>query len=271
MWGLTRLVAIRRGSCFLAGAARPLIAAAPILGRFDGARGAKTTTGIVGVDVVPNAREVLISLYETTIKACEMYEPHGYNQAVIRLSKHRLKICQDAKDVHDLEKKMGLNIIAEELIEQAEDELGLVKQMNEVIKPWESDPEDKEFDDTYYPPFGTRPFEDEAMWQIMYYKQLPLHEQRQFDHPKHLAQLEQRWRVAAEVANVKWPKPEEVRGRAEGGSAADRRIGSPFWPIPMEEAEPPKDLIVNYSSDWIGRRSKFADKDVTGEMSGTSS
>lgn len=35
----------------------------------------KKTTGLVGLDVVPNAREVLIELYEQTLKAVQVRLP----------------------------------------------------------------------------------------------------------------------------------------------------------------------------------------------------
>eukprot|EP00457_Paulinella_chromatophora_P011087 gb/GEZN01011212.1/.p1 GENE.gb/GEZN01011212.1/~~gb/GEZN01011212.1/.p1 ORF type:complete len:263 (-),score=39.46 gb/GEZN01011212.1/:389-1135(-) len=248
MFGLTRLAT--RGTCVMA-KTTPNIGLSSLIGM----RGVKTTTRITGVDVVPNAKEVLISLYETTIKAAQMYEPHGYNQAVISLAEHRMKICKEAVDVEELEKKMGFHCQAEELIEVAEDELDLLHHMNETIKPWDADPRHKEWEEMYYPEFGTRPFEDEAQYQIMeqYYKQLPLAEQRQFDAPRHMKELERRWRYAAEMDKRAWPKEDEVAGLAEGGRPDDRRLGSPFWPSPMETRVQPDDLIGPFDVPCGGR------------------
>ncbi|KAI3904100.1 hypothetical protein MKW92_042030 [Papaver armeniacum] len=65
---------------------------------------AKETTGIVGLDVVPNAREV---------KAVES----------------RLRVCEEEEDWEQIEKKL------EELIEEAQDELTLISKMIEW-DPW---------------------------------------------------------------------------------------------------------------------------------------
>ncbi|RWR81483.1 ETC complex I subunit [Cinnamomum micranthum f. kanehirae] len=52
----------------------------------------KETTGIVGLDVVPNAREVLISLYTKTLNEIKAVpEDEGYRKAVESFTKHRLQ------------------------------------------------------------------------------------------------------------------------------------------------------------------------------------
>jgi hypothetical protein len=53
----------------------------------------KETTGIVGLDVVPNAREALITLYQQTLKAVEpIPESAQYRKSVEALTHHRLKV-----------------------------------------------------------------------------------------------------------------------------------------------------------------------------------
>ncbi|KAK9136662.1 hypothetical protein Sjap_007256 [Stephania japonica] len=59
----------------------------------------KETTGIIGLDVVLNAREVLISLYTKTfheIKA--VLEDEGYKKADESSMRHRLKVCEEEED-----------------------------------------------------------------------------------------------------------------------------------------------------------------------------
>lgn len=89
----------------------------------------KETTGIVGLDVVPNAREVLIGLYSKTLKEIKAVpEDEGYRKAVESFTRHRLKVCQEENDWEVIEKRLGCGQV-EELIEEAEDELKLIDKM----------------------------------------------------------------------------------------------------------------------------------------------
>ncbi|KAI6696383.1 hypothetical protein NL676_016502 [Syzygium grande] len=83
----------------------------------------KQTTGIVGLDVVPNAREVLIELYGKTLKDIQA-----------SFTRHRLKVCQEEEDWETIEKRLGCGQV-EELIEEARDELTLISKMIEW-DPW---------------------------------------------------------------------------------------------------------------------------------------
>lgn len=95
----------------------------------------KETTGIVGLDVVPNAREVLISLYNKTLKEIEAVpQDEGYRKAVESFTRHRLKVCQEEEDWETIEKRLGCGQV-EELIEEAQDELKLISKMIEW-NPW---------------------------------------------------------------------------------------------------------------------------------------
>ncbi|XP_068642612.1 probable NADH dehydrogenase [ubiquinone] 1 alpha subcomplex subunit 5, mitochondrial [Aristolochia californica] len=95
----------------------------------------KETTGIAGLDVVPNAREVLISLYTKTMKEIEAVPPdEGYRKAVESFTKHRLKVCEEEEDWEQIEKRIGCGQV-EELIEEAQDELKLIAKMIEW-DPW---------------------------------------------------------------------------------------------------------------------------------------
>ncbi|KAL8095842.1 hypothetical protein AgCh_036997 [Apium graveolens] len=89
----------------------------------------KDTTGIVGLDVVPNARQVLIGLYSKTLKEIQAVpEDEGYRKAVESFTRHRLKVCQEENDWEVIEKRLGCGQV-EELIEEAEDELKLIDKM----------------------------------------------------------------------------------------------------------------------------------------------
>jgi NADH dehydrogenase (ubiquinone) 1 alpha subcomplex subunit 5 len=93
------------------------------------ARAVKETTGIVGLEVVPNAREVLMGLYTRTLKEIEAVpKDEGYRKAVESFTKHRLQICQEEDDWKRIEDKIGCGQV-EELIEEAQDELKLINKM----------------------------------------------------------------------------------------------------------------------------------------------
>ncbi|KAF9618022.1 hypothetical protein IFM89_039419 [Coptis chinensis] len=95
----------------------------------------KETTGIVGLDVVPNAREQLISLYSKTLNEIKSVpEDEGYRKAVESFTKHRLKVCQEEEDWEQIENKLGCGQI-EEVLEEAKDELTLIGKMIEWA-PW---------------------------------------------------------------------------------------------------------------------------------------
>ncbi|KAJ6766801.1 putative proteinDH-UBIQUINONE OXIDOREDUCTASE 13 KD-B SUBUNIT [Salix purpurea] len=102
---------------FLRAIARPLLAKV------------KQTTGIVGLDVVPNAREVLINLYNKTLKEIKAVpEDEGYRKAVESFTTHRLKVCEEEVDSEKIEERIGCGQV-EELIEEAQDELKLIEKM----------------------------------------------------------------------------------------------------------------------------------------------
>ncbi|KAH7557705.1 hypothetical protein ACOSP7_027573 [Xanthoceras sorbifolium] len=108
---------------FLRAIARPLMAKV------------KETTGIVGLEVVPNAREVLINLYNKTLKEIQAVpEDEGYRKAVESFTRQRLQVCREEEDWESIEKRLKCGQV-EELIEEAEDELKLIAKMIEW-DPW---------------------------------------------------------------------------------------------------------------------------------------
>ena len=97
--------------------------AGPLLGKV------KETTGLVGLDVVPNAREVLISLYNDTLKAVETIPSSAeYRKAVEKFTKFRLQVCEEEKDWEKIEERINGGQV-EELIVMAKDELMLIDKM----------------------------------------------------------------------------------------------------------------------------------------------
>ena len=61
---------------------------------------AELSTGLVGLDVVPNAREVLAKLYARTLEDVKVI-PAGvpYREQVEKLTKYRLQVVQENEDV----------------------------------------------------------------------------------------------------------------------------------------------------------------------------
>lgn len=89
----------------------------------------KETTGLVGLDVVPNAREVLIGLYNETLKSVQVIpESAVYRQNVERTTRYRLSVCEQEREWESIETTINAGQV-EELIEQAKDELKLIPKM----------------------------------------------------------------------------------------------------------------------------------------------
>jgi NADH dehydrogenase (ubiquinone) 1 alpha subcomplex subunit 5 len=89
----------------------------------------KQTTGIVGLEVEPKAREVLIGLYTRALNEIKAVpEDEGYRKAVESFTRHRLQICQEEEDWKRIEDRIGCGQV-EELIEEAQDELKLIGKM----------------------------------------------------------------------------------------------------------------------------------------------
>jgi len=71
-------------------------------GRITGVGAVKASTGIVGLDVVPDAREVLIDLYQRTLSEVKvMPEAVFYRQSVEKFTNFRLDVVSKTKDVSD--------------------------------------------------------------------------------------------------------------------------------------------------------------------------
>jgi len=118
----------------------------------------KLTTGFVGLDVVPNAREVLIGLYGSTLRELQdIPSTAQYRVNVEKITNYRLNVCNTIEDPHTIERTI-LQGQLEELIVQAKNELGLIPQMKEWA-PWDVPSDhtvdyevDQETYDTQMPP-----------------------------------------------------------------------------------------------------------------------
>jgi len=143
---------------------RRIALASPTLRRFSSVDAPKTTTGLAGVNVVPNARAVLESLYKKTIRTARAFDDVYYNQHIIKLSQYRMDIVQKNESLREIEKQIGMGQV-EELIEQAEGELELLHLMNEDFRPWEPAPESKaemaEWGPTGWAKYLPKPTEEE--------------------------------------------------------------------------------------------------------------
>mmetsp|Transcript_8125 Transcript_8125/g.15073 ORF Transcript_8125/g.15073 Transcript_8125/m.15073 type:complete len:167 (-) Transcript_8125:148-648(-) len=97
----------------------------------------KDTTGLAGLPVIENSREVLIALYQKTLEDVEASIPKeaAYYDVVTKLTQHRLDICDSTESIYEIEDKIGTGEI-EELIDEAEDELKVVGMMKDW-KPWD--------------------------------------------------------------------------------------------------------------------------------------
>ena len=95
----------------------------------------KQSTGIVGLEVIPNGREVLKSFVVKVLNDVKgIPEDAGYRKVVESTYRHRLDIIESTEDTAAIEAKIGVGQI-EELVAQAKDELSLIPQMAEW-KPW---------------------------------------------------------------------------------------------------------------------------------------
>lgn len=97
----------------------------------------KHTTGIVGIEALPNAREALATVVKEMLAQVKKKIPEGtgYRKIVEATYKSRLDIIEKTLNPTDIESSIGVGQI-EELVAQAKDELRLVSQMASW-KPWE--------------------------------------------------------------------------------------------------------------------------------------
>lgn len=96
----------------------------------------KVTTNLVGLEVVPNAPEVLTELYTKILEEVKILPASAeYRINVEKLSKYRLKVVSEKAEIDAIESEVGLQV--EEMIVEVQKELKLIPQMAEW-KPWEA-------------------------------------------------------------------------------------------------------------------------------------
>ena len=89
----------------------------------------KTTTGIVGLEVVPDAKPVLLGLYAKTLSMLEGVPAEAQSRKVITdYTKARMAVLKSTDDIPTIESKIGGGQV-EQLIEQAKDEISLIPKL----------------------------------------------------------------------------------------------------------------------------------------------
>ena len=89
----------------------------------------KTTTGIVGLDVVPDAKPVLLDLYAKTLSILETVPAEAeYRKVIEGYMKSRVAVLESTDDIPTIEAKIGGGQV-EQLIQQAQDELSLIPKL----------------------------------------------------------------------------------------------------------------------------------------------
>lgn len=97
----------------------------------------KTTTGIVGLDVQPEAKRILSTIYAKTLQQLEQFPKDSeYRRVVDDLTRERLAHVDGNDSAANIEAAIGAGQI-EELIQQAEDELNLIPVLLEE-RVWET-------------------------------------------------------------------------------------------------------------------------------------
>ena len=95
----------------------------------------KRSTKIVGLEVIPNARELLSSLYNKTLSLLsEMPDKSAYRVNTERIVKERLKIVSTETEDSKIEAKIKQGQM-EELVDQAKRECSLAEKMINW-EPW---------------------------------------------------------------------------------------------------------------------------------------
>ena len=97
-----------------------------------------STTGIVGLQVQPDARAILTGLYTKTLSALEaLPADSAYRRQVQEMTAERLSIVKGNEDLMKIEEAIGAGQV-EQVIQQAEDELGLIPALaaDDVFAPY---------------------------------------------------------------------------------------------------------------------------------------
>ena len=102
----------------------------------------KSTTGIVGLEVQPDARAILTGLYTKTLSALEaLPADSAYRSKVQETTAERLSIVKGTEDLTNIEVAIGAGQV-EQVIQQAEDELALIPALaaDDAFAPYNGPP-----------------------------------------------------------------------------------------------------------------------------------
>ena len=119
-----------------------LTVTAPALRPLAVASRAKSTTGIVGLEVEPDAKAILLDLYAQTLAALETVPKEAtYRGSVAAVTNERLTIVKGLSDLEAMEAAIGAGQV-EEVIKQAREELALIPVLVEAnaFAPYEGFP-----------------------------------------------------------------------------------------------------------------------------------
>mmetsp|Transcript_35141 Transcript_35141/g.60171 ORF Transcript_35141/g.60171 Transcript_35141/m.60171 type:complete len:170 (+) Transcript_35141:27-536(+) len=98
----------------------------------------KTSTGIVGVPVVPDARNILIDLYNRVLeKVKDIHEEHPYRIHTENLHRYRLSVFEKYEDCADIEVELQFDQV-ELMIHQARRELDIIIPMVVERAAWKN-------------------------------------------------------------------------------------------------------------------------------------
>jgi hypothetical protein len=117
------------------------------------ARRGKLSTGLVGLEVVPDARVKLIAMYEQTLlKVSGIPAGVPYRESVEQITRHRLTVCQANESEDAIEELVDCGQL-EELLEQAQDELTLIELVKgtPIGMPHMADANPDQYEETVWP------------------------------------------------------------------------------------------------------------------------
>jgi NADH dehydrogenase (ubiquinone) 1 alpha subcomplex subunit 5 len=94
---------------------------------------AKTTTGLVGLEVLDNGREELMAASRRILSAVQSIpEDAVYRRNLEKIYSHRLHVCEQSESVEQVEATLQEGQI-EELVKIANDEENLIPVMKRVL------------------------------------------------------------------------------------------------------------------------------------------
>ena len=86
----------------------------------------------MGLNVNPNARNVLKELYADILQKAHKMNDCGYKQSLMQLSAERIELLNSNADDSQVEQTIGMGQL-EELIEQAKEEQRLIKHFQDLL------------------------------------------------------------------------------------------------------------------------------------------